>query len=131
MMAASIQFIAQPVVQQIPASYAAAPARTHRTTRVAYSPRTTRAAPVTARGGTHGIQLGSFLSEQSARQASAAYTRKHRGLERSQMRIAKANVNGKTYWRVYATGLSVADARAMCSSIKASGQSCLTTNKTA
>ena len=132
MIAASIQFISQPVIQHIPERYAENTAPRQRTTRMAYAPRTVRAAPVASRsGGKHGIQLGSFLSEQSARQATVAYARKHRGLERNQMRIAKAVVNGKTYWRVYATGLSVADARAMCSSIKASGQSCLTTSKTA
>lgn len=131
MIAASIQFVSQPVVQHIPARYAANIPSVRRAVPAPYAPHSNRSAPVAARGGKQGIQLGSFLSEQSARQATVAYARKHRGLDRNQMRIAKANVNGKTYWRVYATGLSVADARAMCSTLKASGQSCLTTSKTA
>ena len=128
----AIRFVSHPVVQTIPAQYVASRAPAPRA--AAHPSRTARASTVpaaTRSSGNHGIQLGSFLSEQTARQASAVYARQHRGLERSQIRITKASVNGRTYWRVSATGLSVADARAMCSSIKARGQSCLTTSKTA
>jgi len=126
MIADSVRFVSQPVVQAIPARYRTSPAPlpAPQPTR-----RETPSATVAAAkrpSGNRLVQLGAFGSEQRARQASQIYLRQYRGLDPSQIRITQANVNGKTYWRVSAAGLSLADARAVCSTLKAQGQICLT-----
>ncbi len=120
----TVRFVSQPVVQRIPVNHAAAPTqRMPAATARPAAPRTVAAAA--PRGsGTHLVQLGSFLSPQQAQKASGIYMREHR-LDSSQIRITNAKVNGRLYWRVSATGLTFADARAMCSSLKARGQECL------
>ena len=126
MIADSIRFVSQPVVQALPAHYRASPAPLPAPEPARREAPSATVAATKRPSGSRLVQLGSFLSEERARQASQIYTRQYRGLDPSQIRITQANVNGKTYWRVSAAGLSLADARAMCSSLKAQGQTCLT-----
>jgi len=74
--------------------------------------------------GKHLVQLGSFASREGARRAWGIYAREYPGLDRYRMVITEAQVRGKTYYRVSAGGLERADARSMCSTVKARGQGC-------
>jgi Flp pilus assembly protein TadD len=110
-------FVSMPVVQAIPASVAWEPrARTQR------KPASTRSV---AANGTHVVQLGSFTSEQGARNAWAVYTARNTGLRNYRMAIIPATVNGKSYYRVAAAGFDAGTARSMCGSIKSRGGACL------
>jgi Flp pilus assembly protein TadD len=117
MIAAAVEFVSQPVVQQTPARLAAAePAAPPRRTEV-------REAAADHSGG-HLVQLGSFSSEQGARRAWAIYAKQFPQLAGFDMVITKAVVRGKTYYRVNAGGLQRAEASTMCSSVRKRGQGC-------
>jgi len=123
------RYIARPVVQQLPprASARAPVARSAH----AEPARQTAAKPATARApaklaaGDHRVQLGSFLSADAAERAKGVYARKYPQLDRASFQVARAEVNGRTYYRVSAGGLAKASAQSMCSSIKAAGNGCL------
>lgn len=127
-------FVAQPVVQSVPASAHAAAARP-RVAVAAPAPRAKAAhavpnhvqraaAPVASGNGTHLVQLGSFLSEQGARRAWGIYTAKNPELKKARMTITQANVRGKNYWRVAAAGFDAHGANGMCSAVKSRGGAC-------
>lgn len=122
----STRYVSRPVVQQLPVSkYKPAPAA-----RVAKAePRAAaKAAPVSGSklaAGDHRVQLGSFLSADSAERAKGIYAKKYPQFDRSSFQVAKAEVNGKTYYRVSAGGIARASAQSMCSTIKASGNGCI------
>ncbi|GGD99356.1 hypothetical protein GCM10011515_18930 [Tsuneonella deserti] len=119
MIAAAVEFVSQPVVQDAPVR--AEPVH------MAVSERAP--APV-AKGfagnhaGSHLVQLGSFSSEESARRAWGIYARRFPQLSQFDMVITKAVVRGKTYYRVNAGGLQRAEASTMCSSVRRQGQGC-------
>ena len=122
LIADTVRFVSQPVIQKLPANYGMQTAP-----RLAAVSKPTLAAPsATARRGDHLVQLGSFVSEQSARQAWSVYAKRNPGLDQYRMQISKALVNGKSYWRVAAAGFSKSDAQSMCAGIKARGQGCIT-----
>jgi Flp pilus assembly protein TadD len=75
-------------------------------------------------GGTHLVQLGSFLSQQGARRAWGIYAAKNPELKHYRMTITQANVRGKNYWRVSAGGLNSSRASGLCSSLKSRGGAC-------
>jgi hypothetical protein len=113
-------FVSIPVVQPLPArqTRAAAPARV----RVAAA-QTHADQPVAA--DTHRVQLASFFTEQGARRAWGIYTAKNPELRRYRMTITKAQVRGKTYYRVAAAGLNGSQgARSLCGTVKARGMAC-------
>ena len=125
----AIAFISNPIVQPVPVRSEVrseprrggvqdgrASTQTERPVRVAAAPQ--------ADGG-HLIQLGSFASHEGARRAWGIYAMEYDNLERYRMVITKARVNGKTYYRVSAGGFARADARSMCSSVKARGEGCI------
>lgn len=118
------RYVSRPIVQRLPAG-ASAPAPA---ARIAYSE---PARPVAAKAptklapGDHRVQLGSFLSADAAERAKGVYTRKYPQLDRSSFQIARAEVGGRTYYRVSAGGLARTSAQSLCSSIKAAGNGCL------
>lgn len=96
-----------------PAKPAAAPART---------------APVASRqlqAGNHLVQLGSYTSEAGARAAWPIFQSRYPALKDRQPVITKAQVNGRTYFRVAAGNLAEGSARSLCSMAKAKGQGCI------
>jgi Flp pilus assembly protein TadD len=120
LIADTIRFVSEPVVQQLPATYAAQAAKP----RLAAVSKPAMA-PATLRTGDHLVQLGSFVSEEGARQAWGVYAKRNPALGRYRMQISKAVVNGKSYWRVAAAGFSRSDAQTLCAGIKARGQGCI------
>ena len=121
-----VRFVSTPVVQKMPARYGAEvePRRSSKgVTRVA-AKREANPAPVRA-DGSHLIQLGSFSSREGARRAWGIYAKRYDNLDRYRMVITEARVRGKTYFRVSAGGFQSADARSMCSTVKARGEGCI------
>lgn len=84
------------------------------------------AAPVSGpRNGSHLVQLGSFFTEQGARRAWGVYASKNPELRNYRMTITKAQVRGKTYFRVAAAGFKGGQgASGLCGKFKARGLSC-------
>ncbi len=80
---------------------------------------------VSAPGGDHMVQLGSFSSKDYAQRAIGIYAKRYANLSRYDMVINEARVNGKTYWRVAAGGMARSDARSACTSVKARGFGCI------
>lgn len=122
----SARFVSRPVVQQLPAS-TAKPAKAAHVAQSGPRP-AAKAAPAPSgklASGDHRVQLGSFLSADAAERAKGVYARKYPQLDRSSFQVARAEVNGKTYYRVSAGGIAKASARSMCSTIKASGNGCI------
>jgi Flp pilus assembly protein TadD len=125
------RFVANPVVQAIPASYQPAP--TPRPRRVTGQVEGTVATPAVAlrhvsaapTNGDHLVQLGSFASEQGARRAWGIYVKRYPELARYDMVITQAVVRGKNYWRVSAGGFARADASSMCGRVKSGGAGCI------
>lgn len=112
----AVKFVSNPVVQKMPARLgASAPVRTAASS---------NSAPA---AGDHLIQLGSFSSEAGAKRAWGIYAKDMPQLSKYQMVITKARVRGKTYFRVSAGGFDQrASAKSMCSTVKASGNGCIT-----
>ena len=110
----AIEFVADPVVQTMPVRNGAEPSR-----------KPIAAAPAPSAGGSHLVQLGSFLSEAGAKRAWGIYASRYSQLSNHQMVITKARVRGKTYYRVSAAGFDNAGARSMCSSVQGSGHGCI------
>lgn len=122
------RYISRPVVQAVPERIEARPApvrMANAQARPAPKARPAAKAPAKLASGDHRIQLGSFLSKDAAERAQGVYAKKYPQLDRASFAIAKAQVNGKTYYRVSAGGLAKASAQAMCSSIKAGGNGCI------
>jgi hypothetical protein len=124
MIAAAVEFVSQPVVQQAASGIAI----DERRLTVRRHSRTSNAAATVAaaadHAGTHLVQLGSFSSEEGARRAWSIYARQFPQLSEFDMVITKAVVRGKTYYRVNAAGLERAEANSMCSSVRRKGQGC-------
>jgi Flp pilus assembly protein TadD len=124
MIAAAVEFVSQPVVQQAVSSIAPdeprLTVRRHSRTPVAAS----AIAAAVDHSGSHLVQLGSFSSEQGARRAWSIYARQFPQLSEFDMVITRAVVRGKTYYRVNAAGFERAEANTMCSSVRRKGQGC-------
>jgi Flp pilus assembly protein TadD len=88
-------------------------------------PAPVKAAPVRSAESGHAVQLGSFLSEDSARRAWDVYVSRDPSLREREMRITQAVVNGRRYWRVAAAGYDALAARNMCSAVRSRGRDCL------
>ncbi|OZA92538.1 MAG: hypothetical protein B7X57_07875 [Erythrobacter sp. 34-65-8] len=120
----------RPVVQPAAPTTTGTPRRSGRsalaTAPVTEQTRSSASAPVTAQAGTHLIQLGSFSSEASAKRAWGIYAKRYPQLSAHDMVITKAVVRGKSYWRVSAAGFERASAGSMCSTVKRSGEGCIT-----
>jgi Flp pilus assembly protein TadD len=120
----------QPVVQPLPGSYSQPKAPASKLTRAPLGfaskagVRPRKASNKAVAGGTHLVQLGSFLSQQGARRAWGIYAAKNPELKNFRMTITQATVRGKNYWRVSAGGLNGSRAAGLCSSLKSRGGAC-------
>ena len=85
--------------------------------------------PVTtnAVAGRYAVQLGIRGSEQEARTAFSQFAKKYPELGDRSPAIARAEVAGKTIYRVRVGNLSRQDADTLCTSLKASGAPCFVT----
>jgi len=113
LIADTVRFVSQPVVQKMPARYGIAPAQP------------ARAGAAGSTGGSHLVQLGSFCSEQGARRAWGIYTSRNPALDGHEMKISQAVVGGKRYWRVSAAGFDKAEARSLCANVTSKGHGCI------
>jgi hypothetical protein len=83
------------------------------------------AAPAAAEGGGWAVQLAAPRSEADAHSAVAKLKKKYGDtLGDSPLSIHQADVKGETIYRVRVSGLSKADAGALCSKLKAGGGDC-------
>lgn len=74
--------------------------------------------------GNHLVQLGSYLSEADARRAWGVFQSRFAMLKGTAPVITRAEVKGRTYFRVAAGNLAEGSARSLCSTVKASGGGC-------
>jgi len=101
--AGSVQYVANPVVQQLPA-------------------------PVASDKGaaTHLVQLGAYSSKIEAQRGWTVLKGQFPQLKDHDFVITEAVANGRTFWRVAAAGFSVNGAKSMCGTVKAAGRGCFT-----
>lgn len=120
-------FVSRPVTQKLPAP-SAAPQRVAAAPKKAPAPKpTAKPAP---KGDSHMVQLGSYNSEAEAKAGWTTLTRKFRDLAAHDVVITKAEVNGKTYYRVAAAGFGRLGAVQMCSTVRSAGRGCFAYAKT-
>jgi Flp pilus assembly protein TadD len=112
------RFMQAPVVQPVQARAVVAPKR-------APAAAAAPAIRVKQAESTHMVQLGSFLSEQSARRAWSIYVKRYPELASHKLVIGEALLDGKGYFRVSAAGFGRASASALCGRVKNSGQGCI------
>ena len=83
------------------------------------------AAPVAASaGGDHVVQLGAFLTPANAERAKRLFKSRDHGLIGHNIAITKAEVNGRTFWRVAAVGYDATAASTVCGTLKRHGGAC-------
>lgn len=122
-----VQFVSNPVVQDLPAAAAPRMAKIERFVPVPRSA-APKASSVTASApakGNHVVQLGSFTTEEGAQRAWGIFVRRDPSLKGRELRITQAMVNGRRYFRVAAAGYDAASARAKCFSVRGRGSECL------
>lgn len=126
----SARYVAAEVVQAVPSSRAP---HTPTTARVAgtgaqQTRPAARTAVVTAMqakaGGTHLVQLGSFVSKLEAERGWAVAKKRFPQLKDRKPVITETRVNGRTFWRVAADGFGLQSAKAMCTTVKSAGHGC-------
>jgi Flp pilus assembly protein TadD len=129
---AGIQFVSNPVVQQLPASPAAvrapaaptAPRVAQAASQRRMAATTVAAAPADKGPATHLVQLGSYDSKAEAQRGWSALQARFPQLKGRKPVITEAVVSGRTYWRVAADGFTSQSARAMCGTVKSAGRGC-------
>lgn len=87
----------------------------------------TPAAGASATGGSGMVQLGSFASESAANAAWASLKRRLAWLAPYNSNVARAEVGGRTVYRLYAAAGSNSAARNLCARLSAAGEDCLVT----
>jgi hypothetical protein len=120
-------YVSQPVVQSLPARAvtAAAPSQAPARARIQRASITRSSVPALASADcTHLVQLGSFSSEQRARQAWTIYVSRNPELRGYKMTITPAVVKGRNFWRVAASGLDSRRAVGLCSTVRGRGGAC-------
>lgn len=128
------RFVSNPVVQKIPeavreeskAPQAKRVARASSQRRMA----ATSSAASDKKANTHMVQLGSYDSREEAKRGWTVLNRKFPQLKDHDVVITKAEVNGRIFYRVAASGFGVRSARAMCSTVKSAGRGCFAYIKT-
>jgi len=66
-----------------------------------------------------------LLTSDAAERAWSIYQSRHSQLDGRDLVITQAEVDGKTYYRVAATGFSARGAASMCATLKAGGAGCI------
>lgn len=74
------------------------------------------------------IQLGAFPSEGSAKKTWDAMSKRFSYLADRGQSIIKAEVNGKTYYRLRVAAGSAAEAKDLCARLRVAGENCLVVN---
>lgn len=111
-----------------PEPVAAAPKPTPKPEAAATKP--TSPVKTVSAGGDYKIQLGAYGSDSEARQMWSKVTAKHGDIVSGSPIIVKADVNGKTYYRLRATGFGSADAaKRACATLSGRGQGCFPAGK--
>ena len=108
----SVRFVSSPTVQSIPERFGIKPRQ-----KVAAAPKLGT--------GKHLVQLGSFASEDGARRAVGVFGKRYPSLGNHPMKITRAVVDGKNYWRVSAPGFAQTEARSLCATVKQRGGGCI------
>lgn len=129
---AGIQYVSNPVVQQLPATPTAvrapaapaAPRVAQAASQRRMAATSAAAAPADKGPATHLVQLGSYVSKAEAQRGWSALQARFPQLKDRKPVITEAVVGGKTYWRVAADGFTSQSARAMCGTIKSAGRGC-------
>ena len=75
--------------------------------------------------GAYRVQLGSYSSASAASDAWTHFQKRHPELKGAERIVTKANVGGKTYYRVAAGGFARQSAASFCALVKQSGGGCL------
>jgi Flp pilus assembly protein TadD len=119
-----IQYVSNPVVQELPARPATRVAAAGAQRRMAATAGFT--APVAAGkdAGTHLVQLGAYSSKVEAERGWTVLKAKFPQLKDRNVVITEAVVNGRTFWRVAAEGFGKSSAQAMCGTVKSAGRGC-------
>lgn len=125
---AAPRFVSNAVVQDVPvrAARPAAPASqaATSTSTQAKAASQRRAAIASGSAATHLVQLGSYDDRAVAREKWSQFTARFPELAGRDPVITKAVVNGRTYFRLAASGFGRRSANAMCATVKASGRGC-------
>ena len=125
---ASVRFVSNPVVQQLPAGAdrAARPAPRLSDSKNGRQIATVAASASDAGVGSHLVQLGAYDSKIEAERGWAVLQSKFPQLKSHKLVITEAVVNGRTFWRVAAEGFGPNSAKALCSTVKSGGRGCFT-----
>jgi Flp pilus assembly protein TadD len=120
---ASVRYVSNPVVQQLP-TRAARPvsqsAETNSNRRIA------KAAASDTGVGSHLVQLGAYNSKTEAERGWTVLQSKFPQLKSHTLVITEAVVNGRTFWRVAAEGFGPKSAKVLCGTVKSAGRGCFT-----
>jgi len=131
---AAPRFVSNPVVQSLPSAKAKpAPSRVAASAsqrRMAATETASQPASVKPGADTHLVQLGSWDSEELAKDGWQTLKRKFPQLKDHDVVITEALVDGKTYFRVAAAGFGLSGARSMCRTVKSGGGGCFAYAKT-
>ncbi|MEO0419498.1 MAG: SPOR domain-containing protein [Pseudomonadota bacterium] len=126
-----IAFVSQPVTQNLPAK-PVAPQRVAATPKKApVAKKAPRVAAKAPKGDSHMVQLGSYNSEAEAKAGWTTLQRKFGDLKAHDVVITKAEVKGKTFYRVAAAGFGRQGAVQMCSAVRSAGRGCFAYAKVA
>ena len=82
------------------------------------------------KGDSHMVQLGSYDTEAEAKAGWTTLQRKFGVLKTHDVLITKAEVSGRTFYRVAADGFGRQGAAQMCSTVRSSGRGCFAYAKT-
>jgi hypothetical protein len=74
------------------------------------------------------VQIGAFPSEASANSAWAAKSKRFDYLAPLGKSIQKAEVNGRTFYRLRVNAGSAGAAQNLCDKLKVAGEGCIVTN---
>lgn len=124
------RFVSNPVVQKAPANPKRASASNSRGAVAANSSQRRMAVASGTKADTHLVQLGSYGTNADAKSAWSRLQKKYPELASHDVVITRAEVKGKTYYRVAAAGFGKRSAQSMCSTVKRAGGGCFAYAKT-
>ena len=115
----------RPVVKSAPKRVAVADTRPAAPRPVAAKPSPAFEGAFVRRPGAYRVQLGSYSSASAASAAWTRFQKRHPELKGAERVVTKANVGGKTYYRVAAGGFARESAASFCALVKKGGGGCL------
>ncbi len=124
------RFVSNPVVQKAPATPKRATSSNSRGAVAANSSQRRMAVASDTKVDTHLVQLGSYGTNADAKSAWSRLQKKYPELASHDVVITRAEVKGKTYYRVAAAGFGKRSAQSMCSTVKRAGGGCFAYAKT-